>query len=96
MKLEAKGGDNEFITFQHVPSVRASAESNIVLSAYRLALDAVLASVTSDNNTDVAIMSQMENYLALRKLADEIREDLDRGDIVLQVIETRLRTVSDG
>ena len=96
MKLEAKGGDNEFIAFQHVPSVRASAESNIVLSAYRLALDAVLASVTAENSTGMVITSQMENYLALRRLADEIREDLDRGDLVLQVIETRLRTVGDG
>jgi len=97
VKLTTKGDKgNDFAAFQHTPSVRASAESSVVLSAYHMALEAVLASVTADNSTSVVLEAQMENYLALRKLSEEIREDVDRGDIVLQVIETRLMTVSNG
>jgi hypothetical protein len=95
MKLTAKG-ENEYTAFQHTPSVRASGETNVVLAAYHMALETVLASVTSENNKSTVISSQMENYLALRKLAEEIREDVDRGDLILQVIETRLMTVSNG
>jgi hypothetical protein len=97
VKLATKGDKgNDFASFQHTPSVRASAESSVVLSAYQMALETVLASVTVDNSTAVVLGAQMENYLALRKLAEQIREDVDRGDIVLQVIETRLMTVSNG
>lgn len=97
MKLTTKGDKgNDFAAFQHTPSVRASAESSVVLSAYHMALETVLASVTADNGTSVVLGAQMENYLALKKLAEQIREDMDRGDIVLQVIETRLMTVRDG
>ena len=96
MKLTTKGDKgNDFAAFQHTPSVRAGAESSVVLSAYHMALEAVLASVTADNSTSVVLGAQMENYLALKKLAEEIREDIDRGDIILQVIETRLMTVGD-
>lgn len=95
VKLTAKG-ENEYTAFQHTPSVRASGETNVVLAAYHKALETVLASVTADSNASSVIESQMENFLALRRLADEIREDMDRGELILQVIETRLMTVSNG
>lgn len=95
MKLQPKG-ENGYVDFQHSPSVRASAESNVVLSAYHMALETVLASVTAENTTSTVIESQMENFIALRKLGEQIRDDMDRGDLVLQVIEARLMTVSDG
>lgn len=95
MKLQPKG-ENGFIEFQHTPSVRASAESHVVLSAYHMALETVLASVTSENTTSTVIESQMENFIALKKLAEQIRDDVDRGDLVLEVIGAKLMTVSDG
>ena len=94
MKLKPKG-ENEYIEFQHNPSARASAESNVVLAAYHMALETVLASVTSENSTSMVIESQMENFIALRKLGEQIKDDMDRGDLVLQVIEARLMTVSN-
>lgn len=94
MKLQPKG-ENEYTAFHHVPSIRASAETSVIMSAYQMALESVLASVTADNGTEIASESHFENFLALRKLSDQIRDDLDRGDLILDVIEARLTKVNN-
>lgn len=92
MKLEAKG-ESPYTEFQHNPAVRAQAESNVVLSAYRLALDTVLTQVSSKSASSSAQNAQMSNYVALRKLSEEIRNDLDHCDLVLDVIAAKLMIV---
>lgn len=92
MRVEAKG-KNDYTTIHHVPSQGAGASTNVVLSAFRVALDTVLAQVTSQNGTATNTEAQMTNYVALRNLADELRDDLEHAEVVLQVIEAKLTTV---
>jgi len=65
VKLQPKG-ENGFIEFQHTPSVRASAEANVVLAAYHMALETVLLSVTAENNTSAVRISSPSGNWASR------------------------------
>lgn len=95
MKLQAKG-ENEYVTFRYEVPKFAQAGSHTVLSAYIGALESMLVSINSENQSDTVAETRMENFVAMKKLRDFIYEDMARGDLILQMIETKLMTVDDG
>ena len=90
MKLQTKG-DDEYVTYHHVPSVSADAETSVILAAYQQGLESLLSMAAGWDQNSVPVMEGMlQNLLQFKRLRQQIAEDLELADVTLAVIEKRL------
>lgn len=95
MKLTAKGTD-EYVAFQHVPSVGADAETNVVLAAYQHGLESLLDMVGGWEQNSIPVMEGMlANLIEFKKIREQINDDLARADVTIQVIESKLAKIEE-
>ncbi len=95
MKLTAKGKD-EYVAFQHVPSVGADAETNVVLAAYQQGLESLLDMVGGWEQNSLPVMEGMlTNLVEFKKIREQIDDDLARADVTIQVIERKLAKIEE-
>lgn len=90
MKLQAKGND-EYVTYHHVPSVAADAETSVVLAALQQGLESLLSMAAGWDQNSVPVMEGMlKNLVEFIKLRDQIDADLAVADVTLAVIKKKL------
>lgn len=90
MKLQTKGKD-EYVTYHHVPSVAADAESSVILAAYQQGLESLLSMAAGWDQNSVPVMEGMlRNLVEFKNLRKQIAADLELADVTLAVIEKRL------
>ncbi len=90
MKLQTKGND-EYVTYHHVPSVAADAETSVILAALQQGLESLLTMAAGWDQNSVPVMEGMlKNYVEFRKLRDQIDADLAVADVTLAVIKKKL------
>lgn len=95
MKLTTKGED-EYVAFQHIPSVAADAETNVVLAAYQQGLESLLDMVAGWQQNSVPVMEGMlTNLIEFKKIRRQINDDLALADVTLAVIERRLAQIEE-
>lgn len=95
MKLISKGAD-EYVSFQHVPSVAAEAETNVVLAAYQHGLESLLDMVGGWEQNSVPVMEGMlTNLIEFKKIRAQIDDDLARADVTMEVIEGKLAKIEE-
>ncbi len=95
MKLEAKGTD-EYVAFQHIPSVGADAETNVVLAAYQHGLESLLDMVGGWEQNSVPVMEGMlTNLVEFKKIRAQIEDDLAKADVTMEVIERKLAKIEE-
>lgn len=88
-KLQAKG-HNEYVSATRVPSEMATSESKIVFSAFRSAIESLLEMVTADTKSAAADEAVMLQFVALRKLYKEMRDDMQHVDLVMEILEKKV------
>ena len=95
MKLTVKGHD-EYVDFQHVPSVAADAETSVVLAAYIQGLESLLDMAAGWEQNSVPVMEGMlQNLVQFKRLRRQIGLDLERADVTLAVIEAKLAKLQE-
>lgn len=95
MKLTVKGQD-EYVDFQHVPSVAADAETSVVLAAYIQGLESLLDMAAGwEQNSAPVMEGLLQNLVQFKRLRQQIGFDLDRGDVTLAVIEAKLAGIQE-
>ncbi len=95
MKLTTKGED-EYVAFQHIPSVSADANTNVVLAAYQQGLESLLDMAVGWQQNSIPVMEGMlENLVEFRRIRQQITDDLALADVTLQVIERRLAQIEE-
>lgn len=90
MKLQAKGG-NEYTRYHHRPAERASAETEVILAAFRYACDYLVS--RSQTHIEQYFEELMASYVEMRELRQEFASDLERIDVSLAVIGNRLTSL---
>ena len=95
MKLQTKG-DDEYVTYHHVPSVAADAETSVILAAYQQGLESLLSMAAGWEQNSVPVMEGMlQNLIQFKKLRQQIDADLELADVTLAVIEKKLSTIEE-
>jgi len=90
VKLTAKGQD-EYVSFQHVPVVAADAETSVVLAAYQQGLESLLNMAAGwDQNSTPVMEGMLQNLVQFKALRDQIDQDLARSDVTMAAIEKKL------
>jgi hypothetical protein len=95
VKLVTKGTD-EYVAFQHVPSVQAEAETSVVLAALQQGLESLLDMVAGWNENSVPVMEGMlTNLIEFKKIRQQIDNDLALADVTMDVIEKKLALIEE-
>jgi hypothetical protein len=96
VKLTAKGQD-EYVAFQHIPSIAADAETSVVLAAYQQGLESLLNMAAGwDQNSTPVMEGMLQNLVQFKSIRSQIDLDLERADVTLAAIEKKLSGLSDG
>jgi hypothetical protein len=91
MKLETKSSpSSQFVSQHNIPSVQAFSDTNVIMSAYLVALEALLMLCSTETESEVIVSSMYQNFSTLRAVRSEIDEDLERADVMLEAIEAKL------
>lgn len=83
----------QFVEVHRNPSMKAFAETNIILAAYLDGLSSLLVLTEQPDPVDHIAEGMLRNLLTLRDVRAAMQDALDKGDVMLEVIEARL---SDG
>lgn len=95
MRLQTKGRD-EYVDYHHVPTMRAEAESTVILAALQEGLESLLSMVSGWESTSVLQMEGLlQNLVGFKKLRSRIERDLDKADVTLEIIEHKLAILEE-
>jgi hypothetical protein len=92
VRLRAKG-ESEYVASRQVPHESASAETRVVLAAFRAAVEGLLARAVTEGKSEPVRAGLLLNLVMMRRLYDEMHTDLEQLGFILQVTEQKLKAL---
>ena len=92
VRLQAKG-KNEYVTMGKHLVDAVNAETMIVFSAFRSAVDGLLDIVSVPERAESVDRAALQNYLTLSRVFSNMQGDMEHLDLALQVIKNRITGV---
>ena len=90
--LQAKGANEYVMMGKHLEQA-ATAETMVVFSAFRSAVDGLLDIVSVPERAEAVDRAALQNYLTLNTVFDNMQTDMEHLELTLQVIRNRISGV---
>jgi len=82
---------SQFVAFQHVPAYRADADTSVILTAFSEALSSLMSMSKEISSMDDEVVKGIyESYVHLRDIREKIRNEMDKADVMLDLVKERI------